>query len=230
MIPDVAPTLNSRWEGGGGLGTDFDINGGLVPQVANPLTARMFKGVNTTMDEGQTMIGEPLVFDETQITHPENRSVPRPGAPSHALASGARPPAIAFNARQDPIHSEIALPLDTGGSTQGVAVEPLLAWQNRFRGDDGRGYTRAPTAMEGVAGTLDTVKPWHIATRWVVRRLTPTECERLQGFPDGFTNIPWRGKNGSPDGPRYKALGNSMAVNVMRWLGRRIEMVDAIPK
>jgi len=63
-----------------------------------------------------------------------------------------------------------------------------------------------------------------------VRRLTPTECERLQGFPDGWTAIPWKRKPAAdcPDGPRYKALGNSMAVNVMRWIGRRIEMVDAL--
>jgi len=58
-----------------------------------------------------------------------------------------------------------------------------------------------------------------------VRRLTPTECERLQGFPDGYTNIPWRKKPESPDGPRYKALGNSMAVPVMRWIGERINKV-----
>ena len=55
-----------------------------------------------------------------------------------------------------------------------------------------------------------------------VRRLTPTECERLQGFPDNYTNIPWRKKEESPDGPRYKALGNSMAVPVMYWIGKRI--------
>ena len=55
-----------------------------------------------------------------------------------------------------------------------------------------------------------------------VRRLTPTECERLQGFPDGYTNIPWRKSNESPDGPRYKALGNSWAVPVVRWIGKRI--------
>jgi DNA (cytosine-5)-methyltransferase 1 len=59
-----------------------------------------------------------------------------------------------------------------------------------------------------------------------VRRLTPTECERLQGFPDGYTNIPWRKKPESPDGPRYKALGNSMAVPVMRWIGERIDKVN----
>ena len=47
------------------------------------------------------------------------------------------------------------------------------------------------------------------------------------GFMDDYTNIPWRGKNGAPDGPRYKAIGNSKAVNVVRWIGRRIEMVEA---
>ena len=56
-----------------------------------------------------------------------------------------------------------------------------------------------------------------------VRRLTPVECERLQGFPDGHTNIPYRNKPNSPDSPRYKAMGNSMAVPVMRWIGERIQ-------
>jgi DNA (cytosine-5)-methyltransferase 1 len=69
-----------------------------------------------------------------------------------------------------------------------------------------------------------------IASPAAVRRLTPTECERLQGFPDGWTAIPWRNKDADacPDGPRYKALGNSMAVNVMRWIGQRIAMVDSL--
>jgi DNA (cytosine-5)-methyltransferase 1 len=61
-----------------------------------------------------------------------------------------------------------------------------------------------------------------------VRRLTPTECERLQGFPDGFTNVPYRGKADAPDTQRYKAIGNSMAVPVMRWIGERIQLVDKI--
>ena len=63
-----------------------------------------------------------------------------------------------------------------------------------------------------------------------VRRLTPTECERLQGFPDGHTLVPYRGKAAEdcPDGPRYKALGNSMAVPVMRWIGERIALAEAL--
>jgi hypothetical protein len=60
-----------------------------------------------------------------------------------------------------------------------------------------------------------------------VRRLTPTECERLQGFPDGYTDIKPNGKQ-TPDGPRYKALGNSMAVPVMRWIGERINKLVAL--
>jgi DNA (cytosine-5)-methyltransferase 1 len=67
------------------------------------------------------------------------------------------------------------------------------------------------------------------ATAMQVRRLTPVECERLQGFPDGYTNIPWRKKPEAPDGPRYKALGNSMAVPCMAWIGKRIAEVDNDP-
>ena len=70
-----------------------------------------------------------------------------------------------------------------------------------------------------------------VAGRMAVRRLTPRECERLQGFEDGWTQIPWRGRPAEecPDGPRYKAIGNSMAVPVIRWLGERIAMADEIP-
>jgi DNA (cytosine-5)-methyltransferase 1 len=65
----------------------------------------------------------------------------------------------------------------------------------------------------------------HVMISSGVRRLTPIECERLQGFPDNWTQIPWRGKPAEecPDGPRYKAIGNSKAVPVVRWIGRRIQ-------
>jgi DNA (cytosine-5)-methyltransferase 1 len=66
----------------------------------------------------------------------------------------------------------------------------------------------------------------YIRQQMQVRRLTPRECERLQGFPDDHTLIPWRGKT-APDGPRYKALGNSMAVPVMRWIGQRIAHLES---
>ena len=84
--------------------------------------------------------------------------------------------------------------------------------------------------MQGSSGWAPYNEDAHLIPQasMSVRRLTPTECERLQGFPDGWTQIPWKGKPASecPDGPRYRALGNSMAVNVMRWIGRRIELVE----
>jgi DNA (cytosine-5)-methyltransferase 1 len=64
-----------------------------------------------------------------------------------------------------------------------------------------------------------------ILTPMAVRRLTPNECLRLQGFPDNWTNIPWKGKTTAPDGPQYKCAGNSFAVPVVRWIGTRIAAI-----
>jgi DNA (cytosine-5)-methyltransferase 1 len=84
-----------------------------------------------------------------------------------------------------------------------------------------------------VLKTIDTGQDYHhvpnILQSMAVRRLTPVECERLQGFPDSYTDIKSKNKP-TPDGPRYKALGNSMAVPVMAWIGQRIEQVEAICK
>jgi site-specific DNA-cytosine methylase len=79
------------------------------------------------------------------------------------------------------------------------------------------------------APTVDALFVHGVAQAMTVRRLTPRECERLQGFSDDYTLIPWRKKAASdcPDGPRYKALGNSMAVNCMEWIGERIAAATA---
>lgn len=94
----------------------------------------------------------------------------------------------------------------------------------------GVGFDCAPTmrAMNHDGSHANAGGQLAVATGHAVRRLTPRECERLQGFPDDFTLITYRGKPAA-DGPRYKALGNSMAVPVMRWLGRRIDLIDAMP-
>jgi hypothetical protein len=80
--------------------------------------------------------------------------------------------------------------------------------------------------------TLVARGPHATFSQLAVRRLTPVECERLQGFPDNWTQIPWKGKpkERCPDGPRFKCMGNSMAVPVMRWIGEGIEMVNRIPR
>lgn len=93
--------------------------------------------------------------------------------------------------------------------------------QNDYMRDVGREVS--PTLKSGNNG--GSLTPCISRPPMQVRRLTPTECERLQGFPDGYTAIEWRNKPSSdcPDGPRYKALGNSMAVPVMNWIGKRID-------
>lgn len=99
-------------------------------------------------------------------------------------------------------------------------IQPVAFAQNsrdevRLQGGDGQ-IVGALAAQPGMKQTT------YVATS-AVRRLTPVECERLQGFPDNYTAIPWRGKPNSPDGPRYKALGNSWAVPKFVWLGKRIQ-------
>lgn len=103
---------------------------------------------------------------------------------------------------------------------------PVAAYAMRER--EGRpGGGKGPLLSEDVSLTLldhcDQTVFHEEADGWIVRRLTPLECERLQGFPDNWTAI-----EGAKDGPRYKAIGNSMAVPVMRWIGERIDIVDKI--
>lgn len=118
----------------------------------------------------------------------------RAGNHDKSHANSGQPPAIAyaFKAGQG---------AKTGGIGYAEEQSPTLTSASS-------GTNLAPAVMHGIA----------------VRRLTPIECERLQGFPDNHTLIGWRGKDATecPDGPRYKAIGNSMAVPVMRWIGERI--------
>ena len=122
---------------------------------------------------------------------------------------------------QDPCVSDIAFAQGRNNGGENVLVQPVGfdAYNNDVTGD--------------VSKTIDTEQDYHhvpnLFQGMAVRRLTPTECERLQGFPDNYTDIKSKNKP-TPDGPRYKALGNSMAVPVMAWIGQRIEQVEAICK
>lgn len=142
-----------------------------------------------------------------------------------------KPPAIAVRTAQtgangSGVDEELAHTIDTTGPE-------AVAYAVRMRaGKPGGG--KGALVQEGVSGTLATgndqtvFQP--IQSGYVVRRLTPLECERLQGFPDDHTKVPYRGKPAEecPDGPRYKAIGNSMAVPCMAWIGRRLQEVDAL--
>lgn len=162
-----------------------------------------------------------IVFDTTQITSKTCRSNPKPGAPCHTLAKGAHPPAIAFTQNQggDVLAGVMMHSLSTNTHSSGRNA-PTIAWSEEL------------TAHEECAGTVqrggDGGRREGVMTpNMAVRRLTPLECERLQGFPDSYTAVMHRGKPAA-DGPRYKALGNSWAVPCARWIAERMQVVDAI--
>jgi DNA (cytosine-5)-methyltransferase 1 len=116
----------------------------------------------------------------------------------------------------------------TLAAAQDQFVAQPVAWSQEvadpLTANEGRTYTHEGSNNFRTRNVQAVAQP--AATAMQVRRLTPVECERLQGFPDGYTNIPWRKKDEAPDGPRYKALGNSMAVPCMAWIGKRIAEVD----
>ena len=103
----------------------------------------------------------------------------------------------------------------------GAVMQPIVAPTLTASNDP----SRSPQSSE-VTNQVNAV----FLSSMAIRRLTPKECERLQGFPDDWTKIPYRNKPADqcPDGPRYKACGNSMAVPVMRWIGERIQLIDTI--
>lgn len=121
---------------------------------------------------------------------------------------------LGTDAELDGAHQAVAYTLHGADKTVRTASETEVAGSIR---------TKPPGSIENSSTTA-------VLHHMAVRRLTPRECERLQGFPDDYTRIPWRGKPAEtcPDGPRYKALGNSMAVPVMHWMGQRIAQVTAI--
>ena len=189
----IAPTISARTKGGDGLGSDFEIDGGLIPQTAWALQERDHKGADSDTKQGH------LIPVAVNLRGRENGAMPEcDDVASVRAADGgsSRSYICAFSAK------------DHGGDA-GDTASTLRA--------DGHSKSHAN------AGVMPAV-----ADHFAVRRLTPRECERLQGFPDDFTRIEWRGKPESecPDGPRYKALGNSMAVPVMGWILGRIETFE----
>jgi DNA (cytosine-5)-methyltransferase 1 len=111
------------------------------------------------------------------------------------------------------------------GSGLGIPSPPAVAFQQNQLGEVRCGNIAGTVNTNSNASGRNTPMAMQAMT---VRRLTPRECERLQGFPDDYTLIPWRKKQAEdcPDGPRYKALGNSMAVNCMAWIGERIAALE----
>ena len=245
-----APSPAARTRGGGGLGADAELDGALIPEIANPLTARMHKGVNTTADEGQTMIahtlqtqcgfatedgtgrGSPLV---PVAFHPTQDPISSVDGTTHAMGTGSKggmaTVAVAFSAKDHGADAGGLAPtlraMGHGASHANGGGQVAVAFEENF--DAVRKVDVAPAMTANGYKPSQNAGGLGLQSAMQVRRLTPRECERLQGFPDDWTLIPWRGKPDAecPDGPRYKALGNSMAVPCMRWIGERISKVSA---
>ncbi|MBU9420031.1 DNA cytosine methyltransferase [Burkholderia multivorans] len=188
----VAPTLSARTRGGGGLGTDFECDGGLIPEIARALTTS-----NQRIDA------------ETET---ETLLVAQP----YTLAIRGRGDTHQLEYRQDGVANAILTP---NGGRAGIGVGAIAFAQNQ------RDEIRLMQVAGALAAEPGAKQQTYAMQDSAVRRLTPRECERLQGFPDDYTLINVRGKPAA-DGPRYKALGNSMAIPVMSWLGQRIQMVE----
>jgi DNA (cytosine-5)-methyltransferase 1 len=197
------------------------------PDVSGSITHPL--GAN---DNGMA-VAQPIPYDFYQITAPVNRQSRKPGDPCHTLARDNAAHATIMQPAYGIPGNWIGRQPENGGN----AVEPMHNVSPCLTKTDRHGVAQ-PTASAETAGTLranagsgfrsnGTPVEGVAIQAMQVRRLTPVECERLQGFPDNYTNIPWRKSAESPDGPRYKALGNSMAVPVMRWIGERIAKVDA---
>lgn len=168
----------------------------------------------------------PIPFDTTQITSAANYSNPKPGDPCHPLAAGMHPPAIAFGCKDsdtarglgdDVAPTLRAMQHDSSHANAGgqVAVAISENQQSHITESD------VMLSLKTGGGKPGQSYP-AIRIDMQVRRLTPRECERLQGFPDDWTLVP-TGKRMAADGPRYRQLGNSFAVPVVRWIGEQIE-------
>ena len=217
----IASTIPSRSTAGGGLGTDFDCDGGVI-----------------TLAHGQ---GGAEVACERRTTLTCIHEAPIAAYVSHSLRAEGFDASEDGTGRGTPL-VPVAFSYKDSGNDATPDLSPTLRALGAFdvngggqmavavalRGREGGGTAELggdiQNALRASSGGGD--KP-HILTSMAVRRLTPVECERLQGFPDGYTMIPWKKKPAAdcPDGPRYKALGNSMAVPVMRWIGRRIQEI-----
>jgi len=155
-----------------------------------------------------------LPFNTTQITSPDNGSNPQWGDPCFILARGDHPPAVCITG--DITHTLKAEGFDASQDGTGRG-QPIVVMR-----ESGPGFWSQDT----VSGTLrcggDLESSAAIHQNMAVRRLMPVEAERLQGFPDGWSDVPIGSKRAA-DGPRYKQLGNSWAINPVRWIGSRIQ-------
>lgn len=194
------------------LGSDFDIDGGLI---SGTVSSKWVKGSGGPAgDECYNLVAHALRAD---------------GFDASEDGTGRGTPLVAFSCKDDGGDAQIELSptLRSGNFTDSHAnagVMPAIAYD--LRGREGGAQFEGPHDTANIRSASGGSSRSYVKQDIMVRRLTPRECERLQGFEDDYTLIDYRGKPAA-DGPRYKALGNSMAVPVMRWILSRIEQTES---
>jgi site-specific DNA-cytosine methylase len=196
----LIPTIGGGFDGPVGVtvhGTDGTASVASFTDLSSSLRSRIPSGVENSTT---TAVMQPVTYDFFNITAPVNKQNRQPGDPCHTLA------------RSNTEHAVMMQPVAFRETADCLTSAYGTKWNGNASADNGSLFAAQPEA-----------------TAMQVRRLTPEECEALQGFPRSYTQIPWRKKPASecPDGPRYKALGNSWAVPVARWIGERINKVEA---
>ena len=224
----AAPTLAARTNGGGGLGTDFDCDGGLIPQG--------FGGGNTSgpIDVSATLAAhgcrqdfevETFIAQSSQVAH----SLRGEGFDASEDGTGRGTPIVpvAFDCKGTEVQSDVSgvsPPLRSMGhlnSHQNAGGHAAVAFDTTQITSPAN--VSNPRPGDPCHPLTAGAHPPALADPWAVRRLTPTECHRLQGFPDQHCAITYR-KKPAADGPQYKALGNSMAVPCVAWILDRIKI------
>lgn len=239
---DVATILAARSRSGGGVGPDTECP--VIPVDFGNAAATDITGTLTTA-QGRQYAGHGVAVPWAPHVSPAMKARDAKGPSSDGDGDGLPLVVAALpNVNGGIAHTLRASGFDGSEDGTGRGVPLVIAFQN-FGGD-----TNLGVSVE-CAPPLKTVDPGYVSQGYGVRRLTPTECERLQGFPDGYTKVrvqrhtarcqealkPWDLTTCTckrvrmtwlKDGPRYKLLGNSMAVPVMRWIGHRITMVHQL--
>lgn len=203
------PTRGTAWEGVARTTARSTASSGRVamhPSVAKTLTQRMHKGFDSTCDS-QT----PIVTG-----HPD---------PAYSLSAGKQGAGGVFGSGRDSQDTFAVVAVRTANTSangHGVAFTKTKRAQSSTDDESWVPGEVAPMQNQFDVGDSRATTVVAAPKTMQVRRLTPTECERLQGFPDRYTDVTYRNKPAA-DGPRYKALGNSMAVPCMAWIGYRIQ-------
>ena len=221
--------------------------------ISGTVTNKWHKGSGGPAgDEHYNLIVRGVSEQASQLlyeNHPNDSRVTRPHdiAPTIAARFGTGGGNVPFVQNV----SGVAIPIDTRNATRDADKRDAINRQGVGIGDEGdpcgtitsshiNAVAFQPGNLARRAGSDPSTEVFptlskdsgdqnpHVAIPMGVRRLLPSECEALQGFPKDWTRISWKGKPAEqcPDGPRYKAIGNSMATNCMKWIGRRIQLVD----